>query len=64
MGGGDAGFNPRLRVAVDKAKAQNMPSDKIDTAVKKGTGEPRASITSRSATKATASAARRSWSTA
>ena len=39
MGGGDAGFNPRLRVAVDKAKAQNMPKDKIDTAVKKGTGE-------------------------
>ncbi len=39
MGGGDAGFNPRLRVAVDKAKAQNMPKDKIDTAIKKGTGE-------------------------
>ncbi|MEY2633133.1 MAG: hypothetical protein RIR00_1787, partial [Pseudomonadota bacterium] len=31
--------NPRLRVAVDKAKAQNMPKDKIDTAIKKGTGE-------------------------
>jgi YebC/PmpR family DNA-binding regulatory protein len=39
MGGGDAGFNPRLRVAVDKAKAVNMPKDKIDTAIKKGTGE-------------------------
>ncbi|QLQ23723.1 MAG: YebC/PmpR family DNA-binding transcriptional regulator [Dechloromonas sp.] len=39
LGGGDAGFNPRLRVAVDKAKAQNMPKDKIDTAIKKGTGE-------------------------
>ena len=39
MGGGDAGFNPRLRVAVDKAKAANMPKDKIDTAIKKGTGE-------------------------
>jgi YebC/PmpR family DNA-binding regulatory protein len=39
MGGGDFGFNPRLRVAVDKAKAQNMPKDKIDTAIKKGTGE-------------------------
>jgi YebC/PmpR family DNA-binding regulatory protein len=39
MGGGDPGFNPRLRVAVDKAKAQNMPKDKIDTAIKKGTGE-------------------------
>ncbi len=33
------GFNPRLRVAVDKAKAANMPKDKIDTAIKKGTGE-------------------------
>lgn len=39
MGGGDVGFNPRLRVAVDKAKASNMPKDKIDTAIKKGTGE-------------------------
>ncbi len=39
MGGGDAGFNPRLRVAVDKAKGVNMPKDKIDTAIKKGTGE-------------------------
>jgi YebC/PmpR family DNA-binding regulatory protein len=39
MGGGDAAFNPRLRLAVDKAKAVNMPKDKIDNAVKKGTGE-------------------------
>ena len=39
MGGGDAAFNPRLRVAIDKAKAVNMPKDKIDTAIKKGTGE-------------------------
>ncbi|MBS1190002.1 MAG: hypothetical protein H6R10_1794 [Rhodocyclaceae bacterium] len=39
MGGGDPGFNPRLRVAVDKAKGINMPKDKIDTAIKKGTGE-------------------------
>ncbi|MDR1647493.1 MAG: YebC/PmpR family DNA-binding transcriptional regulator [Zoogloeaceae bacterium] len=39
MGGGDIGFNPRLRVAVDKAKAVNMPKDRIDTAIKKGTGE-------------------------
>jgi len=39
MGGGDVSFNPRLRVAVDKAKAVNMPKDKIDTAIKKGTGE-------------------------
>jgi YebC/PmpR family DNA-binding regulatory protein len=39
MGGGDPGFNPRLRLAVDKAKGVNMPKDKIDNAIKKGTGE-------------------------
>ena len=39
MGGGDLNFNPRLRVAVDKAKGVNMPKDKIETAIKKGTGE-------------------------
>jgi YebC/PmpR family DNA-binding regulatory protein len=39
MGGGDMSFNPRLRLAVDKAKAVNMPKDKIDNAIKKGTGE-------------------------
>jgi len=39
MGGGDAGFNPRLRLAIEKAKAVNMPADNIDRAVKKGTGE-------------------------
>ena len=38
-GGGDPGFNPRLRMAVDKGKAVNMPKDKIDNAIKKGTGE-------------------------
>jgi YebC/PmpR family DNA-binding regulatory protein len=39
MGGGDPSFNPRLRVAIDKGKGVNMPKDKIDTAIKKGTGE-------------------------
>jgi YebC/PmpR family DNA-binding regulatory protein len=39
MGGGDLNFNPRLRLAVDKAKAENMPNDNIDRAIKKGTGE-------------------------
>ena len=39
MGGGDPDFNPRLRLAVDKGKAVNMPKDKIDNAIKKGTGE-------------------------
>ena len=39
MGGGDIAFNPRLRLAVDRAKAVNMPADNIDRAVKKCTGE-------------------------
>ncbi len=39
MGGGDPSFNPRLRLAVDKAKGVNMPKDKIENAIKKGTGE-------------------------
>ncbi len=39
MGGGDPGFNPRLRLAIDKGKAVNMPKDKIANAIKKGTGE-------------------------
>src|SRR5512140_3730325 len=38
LGGGDPGGNPRLRTAVDKAKAENMPKDNIDRAIKKGTG--------------------------
>jgi YebC/PmpR family DNA-binding regulatory protein len=39
IGGGDPESNPRLRTAVDKAKASNMPSDNITRAIKKGTGE-------------------------
>ncbi len=39
MGGGDPGFNMRLRTLVDKAKAANMPADNIARAIKKGTGE-------------------------
>ena len=39
MGGGDPNFNPRLRLAIDKAKGENMPADNIDRAVKRGTGE-------------------------
>jgi len=38
-GGGEVDFNPRLRLAVDTAKAANMPADNIDRAIKKGTGE-------------------------
>ncbi|WP_298273435.1 YebC/PmpR family DNA-binding transcriptional regulator [Geobacter sp.] len=39
LGGGDPNGNPRLRTAVDKAKAENMPKDNIERAIKKGTGE-------------------------
>jgi YebC/PmpR family DNA-binding regulatory protein len=39
LGGGDPDSNPRLRTAVDKAKAANMPADNISRAIKKGTGE-------------------------
>jgi YebC/PmpR family DNA-binding regulatory protein len=38
-GGGDPGGNPRLRTAIDAAKAVNMPADNIERAIKKGTGE-------------------------
>lgn len=39
MGGGNPDDNPRLRLVMQKAKSVNMPSDNIDKAVKKGTGE-------------------------
>ena len=39
QGGGEPSFNPRLRLAIDTAKAANMPADNIDRAIKKGTGE-------------------------
>lgn len=39
VGGGDPAGNPRLRDAIDKAKAANMPHDNITRAIKKGTGE-------------------------
>ncbi len=38
-GGGSPDFNPRLRLAVDTARAANMPADNIERAIKKGTGE-------------------------
>ncbi len=38
-GGGDPAANPRLRLAVDNAKAANMPQDNIERAIKKATGE-------------------------
>ena len=38
-GGGDPGMNARLALAVEKAKAENMPKDNIERAIKRGTGE-------------------------
>ncbi|MDH5606333.1 MAG: YebC/PmpR family DNA-binding transcriptional regulator [Anaerolineae bacterium] len=38
-GGGDSDTNFTLRLAIDKARAQNMPKDNIDRAIKRGTGE-------------------------
>jgi YebC/PmpR family DNA-binding regulatory protein len=38
MGGGEAGANPRLRLAIDKARGANMPKDNIERAILKGTG--------------------------
>ena len=39
LGGGDINANPRLRTAVTTARGQSMPTDNIDRAIKKGTGE-------------------------
>ncbi len=39
MGGSDLNSNPRLRLAVDKGKAQSMPKDNIERAIKRGAGE-------------------------
>jgi len=38
-GGGDPNMNPKLRTALLKARAENMPADNIERAIKKGTGE-------------------------
>ena len=39
LGGGDPNGNPRLRAAIDKAKAESMPKDNIENAVKRGSGQ-------------------------
>jgi YebC/PmpR family DNA-binding regulatory protein len=39
LGGGDVAANARLRLAVDTAKASNMPKENWERAIKKGTGE-------------------------
>ena len=38
MGGGDLGTNPRLRLAIEKAKAANMPSENVKYGIAKATG--------------------------
>lgn len=38
-GGPDPDYNPALKAAIEKAKAENMPNDNIERAIKKGTGE-------------------------
>ncbi len=38
-GGGDPEFNPDLRMAIEKAKNNNMPNENIEKAIKRGTGE-------------------------
>lgn len=38
-GGGDPNMNPKLSLAVDKGKAENMPKENIERAIKRGTGE-------------------------
>jgi YebC/PmpR family DNA-binding regulatory protein len=39
MGGGDPNGNPRLRLAIEKAKAQSLPKDTMENAIKRGTGQ-------------------------
>ncbi len=39
VAGGDPGANPRLRLAIEKARAANMPKDNIERGIRKGTGE-------------------------
>ena len=39
LGGPDASSNPRLRLAIDKARDQNMPKDTIDNAIRRGAGQ-------------------------
>jgi YebC/PmpR family DNA-binding regulatory protein len=43
-GGGDTGTNFRLQLAIDRARAQNMPKDNIERAIKRGTGESKEGI--------------------
>ena len=53
MGGGDPEGNPRLRLAIAKAKEANMPHDNMKRAIQKGTGDLPGNRTRRSCTKGT-----------
>lgn len=44
IGGGDPEMNPRLRLALDKARSVNLPKDNVERAIKKGTGEGNDSV--------------------
>ncbi len=39
LGGGDAAANPRLRLAMEKARENNMPKDTVENAIKRGSGQ-------------------------
>ncbi|GAA5162695.1 YebC/PmpR family DNA-binding transcriptional regulator [Viridibacterium curvum] len=39
LGGGDIATNPRLRLAIEKGKAESMPKDNMENAIKRGTGQ-------------------------
>lgn len=39
LGGGDSGSNPRLRLAMEKARENNMPKDTVENAIKRGCGQ-------------------------
>ncbi len=44
LGGGDPAGNPRLRAAVQEARSSNLPNDKLERAIKKGTGDLEGSV--------------------
>ncbi len=58
-GGADAGMNPRLRLAMDKAFTANMPRDTVERAISAAPAAARASSTRRSVTRAMAPAGSR-----
>ena len=61
LGGGNPDANPRLRLAIEKARENHMPADNIKRAIQKGTGELEAPATRKSPTRATVLAASRLW---